>query len=145
LTFFLFFDLFAKKAAADVASPATVSPDTLNVMQAMMKLEQVKARTKPPNKVALEPERKKDAVEKTVEELKRQLEPKRARADDDAGDAHDLISEFDNCDLNDHHWEGTCVQCASRVSRQSTEVSHRQGRFLAWWCLERRRNKRQDC
>jgi hypothetical protein len=33
-----------------------------------------------------------------VEELKRQMQPKRARTDDDAGDAHDLIAEFDNCD-----------------------------------------------
>jgi hypothetical protein len=45
-----------------------------------------------------------------VEELKRQLEPKRARTDDDAGDAHDLLAEFDNCDLSDHRREGTRVQ-----------------------------------
>ncbi len=124
----------AKKAAADAASAATVSPDTPNVLQAMMKLDQSKGRAKTVNKVALEAEKEKDAAEKAVEELKRQLQPKRVRTDDDAGDAHDLIAEFDNCDLNDHHREGTCSkpsQPASRVSRQSTEASHRQGRFLA--------------
>jgi hypothetical protein len=30
------------------------------------------------------------------------LQPKRTRTDDDAGDAHDLLAEFDNCDLSDH-------------------------------------------
>jgi hypothetical protein len=28
----------------------------------------------------------------------------------DAGDSHDLLAEFDNCDLSDHRWEGTRVQ-----------------------------------
>jgi hypothetical protein len=36
-----------EKDAADAASAATVSPDTANVLQAMMKLEQAKARAKP--------------------------------------------------------------------------------------------------
>ena len=36
----------AKKAAADAVSAATVNPDTPNVLQAMMKLEQAKARAK---------------------------------------------------------------------------------------------------
>jgi hypothetical protein len=43
----------------------------------MMKLEQAKARAKTVNKVALEAEKEKDAAEKAVEELKRQLQPKR--------------------------------------------------------------------
>ncbi len=75
----------------------------------MMKLEEAKARAKTTNKVALDLEKEKDTVEKTVEELKRQLQPKRTRTDDDTGDAHDLIAEFDNCDLSDHHREGTRV------------------------------------
>jgi hypothetical protein len=45
-------------------------------------------------------EKEKDTVEKTVEELKRQFQPKRTHTDDDVGDAHDLITEFDNCDLS---------------------------------------------
>ncbi len=56
-----------EKDAADAVSAATVSPDTTNVLQAMMKLEQVKARAKPANKVALEAEKERDAVETAVE------------------------------------------------------------------------------
>jgi hypothetical protein len=97
-----------------------VNPDTPNVLQAMMKLEQTKARAKTANKVALETEKENDAVEKAVEELKRQLQPKRARTDDDAGDAHDLITEFDNCDLSDHLREGTRVQ-----NRRNVQVGSR--------------------
>ncbi len=43
-----------------------------------MKLEQTNARAKTANKVALEAEKEKDAGEKAVEELKRQLQPKTA-------------------------------------------------------------------
>ncbi len=60
----------AKKAAADAASTATVSPDTPNVLQAMMKLEQAKSRAEAANKLALETEKERDAPEKAVEELK---------------------------------------------------------------------------
>jgi hypothetical protein len=103
-------EALAKKAAADAASAATVNPDAPNVLETMMKLEQDNARAKTANKVALEAEKEKDAAEKAVEELKRQLQPKRARPDDDAGDAHDLLAEFDNCDLSDHRREATRVQ-----------------------------------
>jgi hypothetical protein len=72
----------AKKAATDTTSAPTVNPDTPNVLQAMMKLEQTKARAKTTNKVPLEVEKEKD--------------------NDDTGDAHDLLAEFDNCDLSDH-------------------------------------------
>jgi hypothetical protein len=117
----------AKKAAADAASAATVNPDTPNVLQAMMKLEQANARAKTANKVALEEEKEKDTVEKTVEELKRQLQPKRAHTDDDAGDVHDLLAEFDNCDLSDHRREGTRVQNRRNVqvgSRDNQQKTH---------------------
>jgi hypothetical protein len=53
----------------------------------MIQIDQVKVRT---NKVALQVEKEKDAAEKAVEELKRQLQPKRAHIDDDACDAHDV-------------------------------------------------------
>jgi hypothetical protein len=62
-----------KKASVDAASSATVNPDTPNVLQTMMKLEKANARAKTANKVALETEKEKDATEKAVEELKRQL------------------------------------------------------------------------
>ncbi len=71
----------AKKADADAASTSTVSPDTPNVLQAMMQLRQAKSRAEATNKLALEAEKEKDAAEKAVEELKRQLQPKRARTD----------------------------------------------------------------
>ena len=67
----------AKKGADDAASAAAVSPDVPNVLQAMMQLEQAKTHAKAANKVALEAEKEKDAAEKAVEELKRQLQPKR--------------------------------------------------------------------
>ncbi len=54
-----------------------MDPDTPNVLQAMMKLEQTKDRAKTANKVVLETEKEKDTAEKAVEELKRQLQPKR--------------------------------------------------------------------
>jgi hypothetical protein len=75
------------------------NPDAPNVLQAMMKLERANARAKTANKVALEVEKEKDAVEKEVEELKRQMHPKRAHGDTDAGDAHEIHAEVDNWDL----------------------------------------------
>ena len=50
-----------------------MDPDTPNVLQAMMKLEQANARAKTANKVALEAEKEKDTPEKSVEELKYRL------------------------------------------------------------------------
>ena len=76
----------AKKGAADAASVAAVSPDAPNVLQTMMQLRQSKSRAEAANKLALEAEKERDAAEKAVEELKRQLQPKRALTDDDAGD-----------------------------------------------------------
>jgi hypothetical protein len=69
--------LLPKKAAADTDSFVTVNPDTPNVLQTMMKLEKTNARAKTANKVALETEKEKDEAENEVEELKRQLQPKR--------------------------------------------------------------------
>ena len=87
--------LGVKKAADDADSSATVSPDLPNVLQAMMQLRQAKSRAEVANKLAQE-EKERDAAEKAVEELKRQLQPKRAHTDDDAGDAHEQLAEVDN-------------------------------------------------
>ena len=111
----------AKKAAADAVSAATVNPDAPNVLQAMMKLEQANARAKTANKVALEAEKEKDAAEQAVAELKRQLQPKRARSDDHAGDAHEIPAEVDNWDLRDHRQQATRVQ-----NRRNVQVGSRQ-------------------
>jgi hypothetical protein len=119
--------LLAQQAAADAQAAATVNSDTPIVLQTMMKLEQAKARAKTANKVALETEKEKDTAEKAVEELKRQLQPKRALTDDNAGDAHDLLIEFDNCDLSDHRRERTRVQNRRNVqvgSRDNPQKPH---------------------
>ena len=140
----------AKKAAADAASPATVDPDTPNVLQAMMKLEQAKARAKTANKLALEAEKERDAAEKAVEELKRQLQPKRARTDDDAGDAHEQLAEVDNWDLRDHRQQATRVQNRRnvQVGSRMNQAKPRTGTdgflhhtrlglvgWISYWCL----------
>jgi hypothetical protein len=57
-------EALGKKAAADAVSVATVNPDTPNVMQAMMKLEQANARAKTANKVALEAEKERMLLKK---------------------------------------------------------------------------------
>jgi hypothetical protein len=59
-----------KKDAADAASAATVNPDTPNVLQAMMQLEEANTPSKTANKLVLEVEKEKDTAEKAVEELK---------------------------------------------------------------------------
>ena len=65
-----------------------------------MQLRQAKTRAEAANKVALEAEKEKDAAEKEVEELKRQMQPKRSHTHDDAGDAHTMLGEVDNWDLS---------------------------------------------
>jgi uncharacterized membrane protein YccC len=110
----------ANYAVADAASSATVSPDTPNVLQAMMQLEQAKSRTEAANKLALEEEKERDAAENAVEELKRQLHPKRAHTHDDAGDTHEVLAEVDNWDLRDHRQQTTRVQ-----NRRNVQVGSR--------------------
>ena len=140
----------AKKAAADAASAATVDPDAPNVLQAMMQLQQAKSRAEAANKLALEAEKERDAAEKAVEELKRQLQPKRPRTDDDAGDAHEVLAEVENWDLRDHRQQATRVQNRRNVqlgSRQN-QAQPRAGTdgflhhkrlglvgWIAYWCL----------
>ena len=76
----------------------------------MIQHEQVKTRAKTTNKFALETEKEKDTAENEVEELKRQLQPKRAR------DVHEMITEVDNWDLSVHRREATRVQNRRNVS-----------------------------
>ena len=75
-----------------------------------MQLEQAKSRAEAANKLALEAEKERDAAEKAVEELKRHLQPKRLRTDDDTGDDHEVLSEVENWDLRDHRQQATRVQ-----------------------------------
>jgi hypothetical protein len=113
--------LLPKKVAANAASATAVSPDTPNVLQAMMQLEQAKTRAKSANKFALETEKEKDGAEQTLEELKRHLQPKRVHTHDDAGDAHEVLTEVDNWDLSVHRREATRVQ-----NRRDTQVGSRE-------------------
>ena len=64
-------EVVAKKDAADAASAATVNPDTPNVLQVMMQLEQAKTRAKTANRVALFRNRDKRVADIVVRELKR--------------------------------------------------------------------------
>ncbi len=48
------------------------------------------------------------------------LEQAKAHAKN-VGDAHDLIEEFDNCDLNDHRREGTRVHNRRNVQAGSRD------------------------
>jgi hypothetical protein len=105
----------AKKAAV-ASSTVTVSPDTPNVLQAMMQLEQAKSRAGAANKLAPEAEKERDAAEKAVEELKRQLYPKRTRIHDDA---HEVLTEVDNWDLRDHRQQATRLQNRRNVQKGS--------------------------
>ncbi len=85
-----------------------------------------------------------------MEELKRQLQPKRPRTDDDAGDAHEVLAEVENWDLSYHRQQATRVQNRRNVqlgSRQN-QAQPRAGTdgflhhkrlglvgWIAYWCL----------
>ena len=86
-----------------------------------MQLEQAKTHAKAANKLVLEMEKEKDTAEKAVEELKRQLQPKRTHTHDDAGDGHEMLAEVDNWDLIVHHREATRVQNRRNVQVGSLE------------------------
>jgi hypothetical protein len=143
-------EVVAKKAAADAVSVVTVSPDTPNVLQAMMQIRQAKSRVEDANKLALEVEKERDGTEKALEELKRQLQPKREHTDDDAGDAHEMIAEVDDWDLRDHRQQATCVQNRRnvQVGSRKNQAKPRTGTdgflyhtrlglvgWISYWCL----------
>ena len=85
-----------------------------------------------------------------MEELKRQLQPKRTHTHDDTGDTHVMITEVDNWDLNVHHREETRVQTRRNVQVGSLEnqpkshtdkdgfLCHTRLGLVGWisyWCL----------
>jgi hypothetical protein len=67
-----------------------------------------------------EAEKERDVAEKAVEELKRQLHPKRVHTHDDAGDAHEMLAEVDKWDLRDLRQQATRVQ-----NRRNVQVGSR--------------------
>ena len=85
-----------------------------------------------------------------MEELKRQLQPKRAHTDDDVGDAHDMLAEVDNWDLRDHRQQATRVQNRRnvQVGSRMNQAKPRTGTdgflhhtrlglvgWISYWCL----------
>jgi len=73
------------------------------------------------NKVALEAEKARDELHNQIEQIEQRLHPKRARTDDDAGDAHEVLAEVENWDLRDHRQQATRVQ-----NRRNVQVGSRQ-------------------
>jgi hypothetical protein len=115
----------AEKDAADASTKrppdeAAASPHANEVLMLHSRLKIIQTRAAQANKAALEAEQQWDELHTQIEQIKEQLQPKRARTNDDAGDAHDLLAEFDNCDLRDHRREGTCVQ-----NRRNVQVGSR--------------------
>ena len=61
--------MFSKKASSDADSVDTVSPNTPNVLQSMVQLEQTKTRAKAVYQVDLDTEKEKDDTEQEVQRL----------------------------------------------------------------------------
>ncbi len=67
------------------------------------------------NKTSLETEKERDELHTQIEQIEEQLHPKRARTDDDSGDAHEILAEVQNWDLRDHRQQATRVQNCHNV------------------------------
>ncbi len=78
----------AKLAATDAQTGASVSPDTPNVLEAMVQLE-ARTRAKAANKLALDAEKEKDD-EQEVQKLK-QLLAKRTRTHSTTANDHEVF------------------------------------------------------
>jgi hypothetical protein len=85
-----------------------------------------------------------------VEELRRQIQPKRTHTDDDAGDGHEVLAEVESWDLRDHRQQATRVQ-----NRRNEQLGSRQNQakpradtdgffnhtclglvgWISYWCL----------
>ena len=93
-----------KKAAADADSATTVSPNTPNVLQTMVQLEQVKTRAKTANKVDLDSEKEQDDDEQKVQRLQQVIQVKITRTHDTTGNDHEECDKksSDDWDLGDY-------------------------------------------
>ena len=113
------------------------------------RLKIIQARAAQANKVVLEAEKERDELHTQIEEIEDQLQPKRARSDADAGDAHEILAEVDNWDLRDHRRDGTRVQnrrnvqVGSRINQQQPRpgkdgfLLHTRLGLVGWiedWC-----------
>jgi hypothetical protein len=105
----------AEKDAADASTkrPADEGAASLNANEVLMlhsRLKIIQERAAQANETALETEKERAELHNQIEQIEEQLHPKRAHTHDDAGDAHEMISEVDNWDLRVHHRESTRVQ-----------------------------------
>ena len=85
----------AEKDAADASTKRSHDEGaaSLNANQVLMlhsRLKIIHARAVQANKAALEAEKERDELHTQIEEIEEQLQPKRARSDADAGDAHEI-------------------------------------------------------
>ena len=83
----------AEKDAADASTkrPPDEGAASLNANEVLMlhsRLKIIQARAAQANKAALEAEKARDELHNQIQQIEEQLQPKRARTDDDAGDAH---------------------------------------------------------
>ncbi len=93
-----------------------MSPDTPNVLEAMVQLEQVRTCTIASNKFALDAEKEKDAAEQEVQRLQQLLQVKRTRTHATTVKDHEECDKklSDDMDLANHRRESTL--CVSRGS-----------------------------
>ena len=85
--------------AASTKRPAHEGADSLNATEVLMlhtKLKIIQERAAQVNKVSLEAEKRRGEIHNQIEQIKQWMHPKRARTDDDAGDAHEMLAEVDN-------------------------------------------------
>jgi len=115
----------AEKDAVDASTKRSHDEGaaSLNANQVLMlhsRLKIIQARAAQANKAALEAEKARDELHNQIQQIEEQLQPKRARTDDDAGDAHEILAEVDNWDLRDHRQQATRVQ-----NRRDVQVGSR--------------------
>ena len=58
------------------------------------RLKMIQERAAQANKAALEAEKARDELHNQIQKIEEQLQPKRARTDDDAGDAHEKLAKL---------------------------------------------------
>ncbi len=105
----------AEKDAADASTKRShdegaTSFNANQVLRLHSRLKIIQASVAQANKDVMEVEKQRDELHTQIEEIEEELQPKRARSDTDAGDAHEILVEVDNWDLRDHRREGTRVQ-----------------------------------
>ena len=112
----------AEKNAADASTkrPADEGAASLNANEVLMlhiRLKIMQEHTAQVNKSVLETEKERDELHNQVMQVEEQLHPKRARPHDDAGDAHEMLTEVDNWDLSVQGGVYTTVTATSWCQR----------------------------